>query len=40
MFDLQETSNCVTSLICHVTVLFITLINSTNKDTQFWWTSI
>jgi len=29
MFDVQETANCVTSLICHVPVLLITLINST-----------
>jgi len=37
MFDEQEISNCVTSLICHAPVLLITLINSTNKDKQFWW---
>jgi len=37
MFDLQETSNYVTSLICHAPVL-ITLINSTNKHKLFWWT--
>jgi len=35
MFDEEETSNCVTSLICHVPVL-ITPINSTNTEKQFW----
>jgi len=29
MFDVQETSNCVTSLIFHAPVLLITLTNST-----------
>ena len=38
MFDLQETSNHVTSLICHVPVLITLLINSTSKHKQFWWT--
>jgi hypothetical protein len=35
MVDVQETSNCVTSLICHAPVLFIILIDSSNKDKQF-----
>jgi len=35
MLDFQETSNCVTSFICHVPALFITLVDRTNKDKQF-----
>jgi len=42
MFDVQETSNFVTSLICHAAVLLITLINCANKDKtgSYTWTLI